>query len=323
MLWDRADQQVVVEKWEEVYATGRKAVRIAPKSADAWALFAYVEWLPSHVKSAEAACRRALELNPRCYRAFHVQSLILYDQGKLEEAVAASRKAVELSPGYARAHAQLGSALTWLGQAEEGVAQLQEATRLVPGSFELQQELTWALGNAGRLEEGFQANARASGLAHTDLEKLIVHNNAAYLYAFSGDGEAALREARAALDLNPNDSDVLDTLGAMNALFGHPEASEAPLRKALKSSAHWSGTHTALAYSLACRGQDAAAREELAKVSKELVAENVSLDALYFAGLAYNKLGETTIARRIFSRATQRWPLHPWSQKMRQYLAGP
>jgi TolA-binding protein len=108
----------------------------------------------------------------------------------------------------------------------------------------------------------------------------------------------------------------------MNALFGHPEAAEAPLRKALKSPAHWSGTHTALAYSLACRGQAAAAREELAQVSKELVAENVSLDALYFAGLAYDKLGETTIAHRIFARATQRWPRHPWSEPMREYLAG-
>jgi len=321
ILWDRADQQVVLEKWDDLYATARRAAQIAPDSADAWALRAYVAWLPSRYETAEAACRRALELDPGCFRAHYVRGLILTDQRRPAAATAAFREALRLNPGYARAHAGLGTVLCGVGQAAEAIAELEEANRLQPGHWAWVQSLAWALGAGGRVADGLEVNAEAFDLSRTDLEKVIVHNDAAYLYACKGEKEAALREARAALDLLPDDPDLLDTLGALTALFGDPQAAEAPLRRAMEFPSHWSASHTALAYSLASQGRTAEAREELAQVSKELVEEGVSLDALYFAGLAYDKLGEATIAKRIFTRATQGWPSHPWSEQMRTYLA--
>ena len=56
--------------------------------------------------------------------------------------------------------------------------------------------------------------------------------------------------------------------------------------------------------------------------TRMVIEEGVTIDALYFAGKAYDKLGEATITKRIFRTASSRWPSHPWSKEMRDYSAG-
>lgn len=317
ILWDRMDQQVLTEKWEDAYATARRAIAIAPRSADAWALYAYGKWLPGDYATAAAACRKALALNPESYRARHVQGLVLWDGGQLTAAAAEFRHALRVNPGHARTHAMLAA----MGPADQAVAELETANRLQPNCVEFMQLLAYALGTAGRTEEGLRQNERALALAKTNLEKALIHNNAAYLYLSLGEGSRAMAEAKVAHALVPRKSDYADTLGAVAALHGDPHEAELSLRHALELGSTYAGTHTALAYSLTRQGRTAAARAELAVASPLLVREDADADTLYFAGLAYDQLGERHITRRIFTRAVERWPSHPWAEGMRAWLA--
>ena len=67
--------------------------------------------------------------------------------------------------------------------------------------------------------------------------------------------------------------------------------------------------------------RDEEAREQLRRFGRVMATEDVGIDALYFAGKAYAELGMDVAAVRAFRRATDKWPNHPWSEGMREYLA--
>jgi Flp pilus assembly protein TadD len=324
ILWDRADRQIDAGKPEDAIASGRKAVRIAPNSADAWSLLAYAYCFDGStpLERTETTARHALKLDPGCAKAHHTLGLVLRSRPDTpaETAVAEFREAIRLDPNLSRAHSMLGSLLAGLGQSEEAIAEMRESVRLEPSNPNWRINLSWALAENGQVEEAFEQSDETLSLPQTEWLEAVVHNNVACFYAWSGQKARALQEARKALDLQPDSPDINDTLGAIVLLFGDPKEAEGYLRKAAAAGAPLTGSHEALAYCLALQGRDQEARAELSKVSRELVEQGVVIDALYFAGRAYDSLGEPRIAKRIFRRAVERWPEHPWSNEMREYL---
>ncbi len=328
-LWQRAEEQADAGQCEQVTNTGQEAVGIAPNSADAWALLAYACWLTDDEPRAEAAVDHALDLDQGSARAHYVKGLLIVDGPDAQAAVTEFREAARLEPELATAHAMLGSLLAEQGRVDEGIAELEEAVRLEPDRFESRLFLAQALGFASRLEEALKESDKALALAKTTPQEAAVRNNAAYLHAWSGQWNKALREASAAWPLCPSAPYLADTVGALTLLStaqaGYPEVAEPALRQALRPAIDpgpgWTCSRAALAYCLALQNKASEARGELATISQGLISEHTEIDALYFAGKAYDALDEAVVAVRIFRRATERFPKHPWSKEMREYLA--
>jgi tetratricopeptide (TPR) repeat protein len=79
-------------------------------------------------------------------------------------------------------------------------------------------------------------------------------------------------------------------------------------------------TEAALALALAKLDETDRAREHLQAVESDIHTPGAWIDIPYFAGLAYRELGETKRSDELFRRAIDRWPKHPWSQKMREMM---
>ncbi len=323
ILEKRAQAQIDSEKWDDALAAGRQAVRIAPQSAEAWALLGLTRAMhpATSLAEAERAANRGRDLNPLSAKPHYVFALIKWWRGDLQGSEAKCREALYLDSEYAEVHEVLGMVLSDQGRGEEGIAELREAVRLNPDGFDPHFNLAWTLYHHGHPEEALREHEVALARAWTIPDHAYAHNNAAYFHAALHQGTEAIQEAKVASGLSPYNPYVADTLGHMTVLFGDPAEAESILRGALSLQAPRLASLSALAYALALQGKDDAAREELARFSRAMIYEDVNVDALYFVGKAYAELDMSTAAARAFRRAVEEWPDHPWSQEMKASLA--
>jgi tetratricopeptide (TPR) repeat protein len=113
-------------------AAARRATELAPDSGFAWARVAELEFSFGATAAATHALDRALRLAPRHAQAHALRGFLLSADHRLAEAQAAFREAIGIDP--ALGHAWLGLGLTKIrqGRAAEGRADLQTATVLEP-----------------------------------------------------------------------------------------------------------------------------------------------------------------------------------------------
>ncbi|MGI5819736.1 MAG: tetratricopeptide repeat protein [Armatimonadota bacterium] len=329
VLWDRAIRQTDFANYDDALKTGRRAVEIAPAHADAWALLAYAHWMhPDGLAYlARGQVQRALGLNPASARARMLSGLVIpfvTDPPDFGRAIAELERAVELDPTLAQAWSRLGLARNDLGDTEAALADIRRAVALEPERYEWHLHLGEVLLAAGDADEAVASNRRALELAISPFSELLARNNLAWSLCLMLPADPAVRQE--ALDLvrelsagGPEDAELRDTLGTAELLFGEPVRAEEALRAAIElGNNSWAG----LAYALALQGESAEAREQLARFSALYVAGGAEPEHPYFAGLAWEALGETQITRRVFESATKKWPKHPWADEMRHWLAG-
>ncbi len=119
----------------------RQAVELAPTSAKAWALRAYVQsyyilrtWDGSAKRrlDVQTYANRALALDPDQPEAMFALSLVLWFQGANPEAEAMLRRAIALDPNDSRLRRRLASVLQTEGRSREAMAEGLEAARRFP-----------------------------------------------------------------------------------------------------------------------------------------------------------------------------------------------
>lgn len=327
MLWARAERQIDFEKFDDALASGRRAVQIAPPSASAHALHAYTLFVHPGRDAAEAmqAVERALTLDPGSARGHYVAGLVtpwVTDPPDYEAAIAHLRRAAEADPEMADALSMLGLALLDSGRSTEALEPLRRAVEIEPQYHEWRLNLAEGLMAAGRVQEALEQSREAIALAPPGPAEALAHNNLAWQTCLARYVDAflawrAVESARRAVALRPDEPFYQDTLGTTLALFGRPREALAPLRAALELGHR---SEPALAWALARLGRANEARSVLAEVSEFLVSDDARPHHLFLAGQAWAALDEETIARRIFERATERWPHHPWADDMRAWL---
>jgi Flp pilus assembly protein TadD len=173
-------------------------------------------------ESAIAADRMAIELEPANAEANCSMCFALTANGEFEEAVAAGKRAVLLDPKLAEAHGNLCAALAAHGDLDEAIAAGRTAIDLAPGMAQARENLAHALLKQGgaATTEGYQQLIKAN-IQHIDDD----HGSAepldaqAWLLATCADpdqqdGSEAVRLAREACDLAPDDAHSFSTLGA-------------------------------------------------------------------------------------------------------------
>ncbi len=155
--------------------------------------------------------------------------------------------AVSLDPGYARAYAALGYSQIFLADIIHG-AQAEQVFAAARTSINTALTLNPDLGMAH--------GARALLLAFSDLD-------------FAG----AKAEFERAVQLAPNDLNLVASLAQMRAAFGHPESAVEPIRQSLVTDPRGAGWYGLLAADLMASGRldeaEQATREQIALESTE------------------------------------------------------
>lgn len=168
-------------------------------------------------------------------------------QADFREAIDSYQAAVSLDPHYARAYAEMGYAQTFYGDYFPG-AQAQQIFAMARASINtaltLNPDLAAAHGAHGLL------------LAFADLD-------------FAG----AKTEFERAVELAPNDLNLVASLAQMRAAFGNPEAAVEPIRQSLVTDPRNAGWYGLLAADLTASGRldeaEQAVREQIALEGNE------------------------------------------------------
>ena len=224
-----------------------RAIQLDPKNSDAYRRLGMDYAANNEIDKALAAFHRAIEVGPENYRACVDFGTFLSSQSKYGEAAAYYRKAADLVPDEPGPHFALGSAYMDSGQYSDAENELRlaiglheppttafhtlgvvlmyqgrdrEAIQYITRALSLgpERHLWWMnLGTAYRrmnlIADSERANRRGLELAEADLSKNprsgYSRSHLAYLYARLGDKPRAVTEIVQALQLSPNDADVV------------------------------------------------------------------------------------------------------------------
>ena len=183
----------------------REAVRLRPRSAEAWnALGVALTRLgrEGDAGAAVEAFRRAVAAAPADPEPRHNLGNALSAQGQGEAALAEHREAVRLVPDDPAGHRNVGLTLAGLGRLDEARRELEEALRLDSGDAATAGDLGNVLAQLGRADEALE---RYRGALRLDPRAALVRHNLARHQARTGKLREAAAELRQGLGLDPDD----------------------------------------------------------------------------------------------------------------------
>ena len=253
--------------------------------AECWALLGFEEFgdVPPHeaMPRAKAAAERALAIDPGSAEGHHwsgvVAFLYEYDWSGAE---AALRRAIELSPRYSLARTWYAVFLSATGRTDEGITRAREAEALDPLSFPIQTVLAHVLYFAGRYDE-------------------------------------AIRQLRALLEIEPQNTRALSWLARTYSAMGRPGDSLDAAERAIASAGRHPSFLMSAGIALAQLGREAEARAILAELSDSGLHGYVSpvfrTPILFELGLrqetmaSFRQALEERSGHLAFLRAESRW----------------
>ncbi|MGH9382165.1 MAG: protein kinase domain-containing protein [Thermoanaerobaculia bacterium] len=150
----------------------RRAVRLEPTFAEAWAALAEIRGNAFRaggdvtvLEEALSAAERAIELNPRLPAARLAMAEVLAARGRFEEAEDHIAETLGVLPNPSRAYEMLAWNQFLQGSPERAISLQRTATDLAPDDWTVWNRLGVLLGRLSRYEEGERAFARAAELA--------------------------------------------------------------------------------------------------------------------------------------------------------------
>ena len=203
----------------------RATLAVHPGDRVAWHNLAAAEGDLGHAAEAEVAARRAIALGIKAPETFLVLARALQSLRKLDDAESMFKKAIALRPAYADAHRDLAQ-LVWMrtGRTEDALKKLSRALRESPAEPALHLVHSSVLEFAGDPVGAFAAAER--GLAHAPKD-LALLQQAAHLYAQTGDGARATALSMKAVQLAPTDAGTQTSLCESLLAAGRPAEAEA------------------------------------------------------------------------------------------------
>ncbi len=240
------------------------ALRLNPRVAESHAgLGCALMGLGRYAEAAESL-RRAIELKPRLAEVHSSLGHALRQLGQPQQALESCRRALELDPTLAAAHGNLGNALVDLQRLGEAEGSYRRALALEPDRAEVHSNLAKVLLELGRVEESVSSAERALQLnpqlaaAHENLANALLNVNL----------DAAVAHYRAALQSQPDDAALHNSLGIALRLLGRTAEAEASSQRARELAPGYAPAVAALAEARADRGDFTGAE----RLFKEAVA---------------------------------------------------
>jgi non-specific serine/threonine protein kinase len=196
--------------------------------ADCWSyLYLYAERVATLREQAETASRRAIELAPDSAQAQASRALALSLSGRDDEAEQAFETAMRLDPNLFEAHYFYARHRFVRGQLEEAARLYEQAMRIRPEDYQAPLLVAQIYDDLGRHEDAAAARRRGIDIAEQQLAANPVDARAVYMAA---NGMVALGEldrgrewAERALAMGPQEPMVLYNVGCIYALLGLPD----------------------------------------------------------------------------------------------------
>jgi tetratricopeptide (TPR) repeat protein len=211
-----------------------------PPAAYPHFLLAQVLVQQGHLHQALKELDAATALRPRYAEAYLNAGLIRTHLLQDRAALVDFRKAAELSPRNVEAQVQLGGAYFRLGMPSQAVEPLRKAVAMRPGDRKTLYQLCEALQRTERKQDALACEEKLSvlvrkGLAETDnLRAAGELNNEGIKLQDSGNLAAAIKEYRAAVRLDPQQTVFRRNLALALCRLGRWEDGAIELRKVLK-----------------------------------------------------------------------------------------
>ena len=187
---------------------------------------------------------------------------------------AAALKALELDPALAEPHATLGVVKRdyewdWMG----AEAEFQRALELNPGYVEAHHWRSTLLSMRGRHQDAIRGKKKALAL---DPLSLVISADLARMFYFARDYEQALRQYRAAIDMDPNFAGAHLGIANVYQQQGLFEVALAELKTGVQLSSHSTFALAKLGHGYAIAGQREEARAMLEKLNSVCTQKYVS-----------------------------------------------
>jgi len=271
---EEGEKALAAGRYDEAAQSYEKLREMAPNMAEAHARLGLIYFQQGKFEQAAQALRQAIKLKPTLPNTDLLLAMALSELGRYKEAAPALEKGFKRAtdPALKRASGlRLARAYTGLGQDDKAVEVALELTMLYPKDPEV-------LYHAGRLFANY-AYLSTVKLADVAPDSLWLHLAAGEAYESQGRLDAAIREYKEVLSLQPNRPGV------------HYRIGRALLARAKQST------------------DDAVSEPEaLREFEQELRLDQTNANAAYEAGEIHRKSARFGRAAELFSQAVKYYP---------------
>jgi tetratricopeptide (TPR) repeat protein/predicted Ser/Thr protein kinase len=187
---------------------------------------------------AEAAYKKAIDLRPAYWSGYNGLGYFYVYSGRLADASAMFAKTVELSPDNSRALTNLGSSLLLRGMFEEAIEPLEKAVEVQPKDPNAFTNLATGYYYAGRLKQAREAFERAVSLAPNHARLRFNLGDALHVLGLDEEKrkqyEEGIRLGREVLRVNPRDLAMHRQMSLAYSRTGEPRRAKLHLERALE-----------------------------------------------------------------------------------------
>jgi tetratricopeptide (TPR) repeat protein len=245
-----------------------RAIELDPGFAVAYAGLAnvcglYYEWHERDARWVEkglAASEKALELSPNLPEALSARARIFYAQKDYDKTARLAEQAVALKPDCDGAYYMLGRAYFASDRLEQAAAIAERALEANGDDYNVYIPFMQVMSRLGRQAAAEEMKRRHHQTLERHLETVPEDVRARILlgnaFASSGDRERAVREIRKALELRPDDTNILYNAACVYGLLEEKAEALALLRR-LKQAGILNADWARRDPDLACLHQDA------------------------------------------------------------------
>jgi tetratricopeptide (TPR) repeat protein len=304
---------------EEALDVLEESVELDQANVNARAQLGYALWLNGDYEGAIAEFDEALELDQTRTDLHIYRGRILEELRRPEEALSAYRAAVEVDSNDLHALTGLCRVLCYSGEYVTATELLEgRARRSTPSNGRWFAALrAWVVCFAGSTDRSEVALSEEHSGEQTQDERLL----RAMAWVWLEEWDRAISCAEDAVTIHAPSQEAHATLDIAVVLSRGCERPHTHVRFTNSMTPDKSVVpEAALGYCLALDGDAVSARVELDSIDEELSADYFRIEPAYIAGLAYRELGDTEGSNELFRRSIDRWPKHPWSQKMREMM---
>jgi non-specific serine/threonine protein kinase len=220
-----------------------RAIGLDPGFAVAYAGLAnvcglYFEWHERDgrwIEKGQAASEKALELSPNLPEALAARARIAYAQKDYDKAARLAEQAVALKPDCDGAYYMLGRAYFASDRWEQAAAVAARAVEASGDDYNVYIPFTNALSRLGRADAAEELRRRQQATLSRHLETVPEDVRArilrASMFVSAGERDQALREVRKALELRPDDTNILYNAACVYGVLGEKAEALGLLRR--------------------------------------------------------------------------------------------
>ena len=252
--------------YSEAIACQRRAIALNPGFLDARYNLGCALERAGDLEEAIRAYRGVLETDPGHFQALNNLGNCYIAKGDRVDGILAYRGAIQLNPACAETFINLGHALLVDGEVEESLSVCREAVRLRPNSAEARMNLGNALLVRGEPALAEERNNEAARIMPDGAEAPNNGERALQETAL----EAAIREFREAVRLDPNNYGALSNLGGALQTNGSADEAITCFEKATRLRPCSAGAYNNLGSTFLRQGQVV---EAIASYEKALACE--------------------------------------------------